>query len=427
MASRAIILAACLLVTAMTCLAQAEAPKEPAKADGSKADVAAVADGSNAFALEMYAKLASQDGNLFFSPGSLDTALAMTYAGAAGNTAKQMAKTLHFTLEVEKLHPAFAALIDKLNHPAEITLYDDSGKNRKAPAYELTVANALWGQKGYPFRADFTKLLAASYGAAMNDVDYANTETAREVINNWVATQTKDKIKDLIAKGILTTDTRLVLTNAVYFKSNWDEKFQKAATKDGPFKLSAEKSVDVPLMHLTRHFGYMENDELQAVELPYKAHELAMVILLPKKTDGLAGVEKSLTADNLGKLLKDLKRTKVDLTMPKFKFTSQFGLADTLKAMGMTDAFDPNKADFSGMTSQEKLFISAVIHKAFVAVDEEGTEAAAATAVAMAPTAMPMPEEPKVFKADHPFIFLIRHNSTGEVLFMGRVTNPKAE
>ena len=278
------------------------------------------------------------------------------------------------------------------------------------------------GPEGYAFKPDFTQLLLKTYGAGLNDVDFAQTEQARKAINDWVSQQTKDKIKDLIPEGVLSDATRLVLTNAIYFKSNWAEKFEKDVTRDGPFKVSADKSVDVPMMHLTHRFRYMENDELQMLEMPYSRNELSMVILLPKKADGLADIEKNLTAANIGK-----EAVSVQVTLPKFKITSAFGVGETLKAMGMTDAFDSKKADFSGMTEKEKLFISAVIHKAFVAVDEEGTEAAAATAVVMDAGAPPRQEESKVFKADHPFAFMIRHNATGAILFTGRVANPKAE
>lgn len=417
----------CVVLLGSACLAQL--PTAPQEVTGTKPNSAYVAQSSNAFAFDLYAKLAAdKKGNLFFSPSSIDTALAMTHAGAAGNTADQMAKTLHFTLPPELLDSGFAELLGILNKPPQAEdLGDTSGKPLKRLAYELVVANALWGQKGFAFKPDFTQRLKKSYGAGLNEADFATSDEATKTINDWVADQTKDRIKDLIAKGLLSGNTRLVLTDAIYFKSNWATKFEKDATKDEPFKLSPDKSVDVPMMHQIEHFSYADNDDLQVVELPYNANALSMVIILPRKADGLAGVEKNLTNANIGKWLKELKRTEVDLTMPKFKFSSDFGLADTLKAMGMTDAFDANKADFSGMTDKEKLFISAVIHKAFVAVDEEGTEAAAATAVIMDSGGSFKPEEAKVFKADHPFIFMIRHNSTGAILFMGRMVNPKGD
>jgi serpin B len=398
-------------------VARAEAPKAAAAVD------------STAFFADLYAKVADgQAGNLFFSPTSIDTALAMTYAGAKGQTATQMATALHYPGTTEEVNAAFAMLLKTLNNPPEVATWDDKGQPIKKPAYQLVVANALWGQQGYPFQPAFTDLVQKSYGAGLNSVDYRQAERARTTINDWVAKQTKDKIKDLIGPGVLTPATRLVLTNAIYFKSNWADRFQKEATEDGPFKLSADKSVDVPMMHQTHAFGYLEKDDLQLLELPYTQGELSMVILLPKKIEGVAGLEKSLTAENLRAWFKDAKSESVEVTLPKFTFSGELGLASTLQAMGMKDAFDPGKADFSGMTSAERFVISAVIHKAFVAVDEEGTEAAAATAVVMKSLAMrSWPQEPKIFKADHPFVFLIRHNATGEILFAGRLANPKGE
>lgn len=414
------IIAMCTMLLTSASLAQST----PAETQATpKSNLSTVVDGSNALAADLYARLATgTKGNLFFSPSSIDTALAMTYAGAAGNTADQMAKTLHFTLPPDKLNGAFAELLN--------TLYPQRQHIKKGlpPAYQLVVANALWGQKGFAFKPDFTQLLQNSYGAGMNEVDFAQAEQARKTINDWVATQTRDKIKDLIAKGILDGQTRLVLTNAIYFKSDWAQKFSKSATADGQFNVTADNSATVPMMHLTHRFDYFENDDLQLLEMPYKQNALSMIVILPKKADALGNVEKGMTAENLAKWLEGKTPTSTAVTLPKFTFSSDFMLADKLKAMGMTDAFDPEKADFSGMTSQGKLFISAVIHKAFVAVDEDGTEAAAATAVIMAGKGIAgNPEQPKVFKADHPFIFLIRHNYTGEILFLGRLVNPKTE
>ncbi|MCK4626665.1 MAG: serpin family protein, partial [Phycisphaerae bacterium] len=318
----------------------------------------------------------------------------------------------------DRVHPAFGALIKKLNAPRK-------GHDGK-PAYELVVANALWGQKGYPFKEEFTKTVKANYDAGLEEVDYVKaTEASRKKINAWVEKKTKQKIKNLIPRGVVNPDTRLVLTNAIYFKSNWAEKFNKHATRDEAFTLSADKTVKTPMMRQQKRHGYMETDTFQAVDLMYRYGDLSMTIFLPKKADDLAAFEKTLTARNLTKWLGQFKRETVQLTLPKFKFTSQFSLPETLKKMGMTDAFSEAAADFSGMTTADKLFISDVIHKAFVAVDEEGTEAAAATAVIMALEAAPRPKQPKVFKADHPFVFMIRHRATGSILFMGRVMNPK--
>ena len=339
----------------------------------------------------------------------------MTYGGAAGETARQMAGTLHFTLAAEKLHPAFAGLLKQLNAPAQV----GTGEDRR-PAYQLAVANALWGQKGYAFKADFIQLLRRSYGAGLREVDFFQTEQARQTINGWVTRQTKDKIKDLIPQDCLGQDTRLVLTNAIYFKSRWQYEFRKDATAKGSFKLLTGKSMDVPLMYQKANLGYMDNGDLQLLELPYVDHEASMVIVLPKAPDGLAGVERQLSAASLGRWLRAARTVEVSVALPRFTFSMETMLAETLKEMGMTDAFDAEKADFSGM-ADKPLFLAHVIHKAFIAVEEEGTEAAAATAVD--PTELADPET-KTFYADHPFLFLIRHNATGEILFMGRLTIP---
>ena len=436
MMNRGLAWMSCVMILASLCLAQGispsviggSAPAGPRPADTVEeasvrmtdtavaADVRSLTAGSNAFAFNLYAQLAQAKGNLFFSPGSIDIALAMTYTGARGATAEQMAKTLHLDLAGDKLGPAAAALMKELNNPPEI-----AGKK----AYQLSVANALWGQKGYAFLPQFTANLKENFQAPLEQVDFGQAEQAAKTINDWVAGQTNDKIKDLVPAAALSSVTRLVLTNAVYFKSEWANQFKKGATKDAPFKPSPGESVDVPMMHQTSHVGYVENDDLQAIEMSYKGRVLSMVIFLPKKTDGLAAMEKTLTAASVDKWLKDVPREEVHIALPRFKTTSQFELGKTLTAMGMTDAFG-GSADFSGMTGKRDVFISAVIHKAFVDVDENGTEAAAATAVMMAMSAMPGPRaEPKQFIADHPFVFLIRHNDTGEILFIGRVANPK--
>jgi serpin B len=395
----------------------------------SRGETAEVVKGSNAFGVEMYLWLAEREkGNIFFSPASIETALAMTYAGAKGETAKQMEKALKLTLTGERAHEEFQGWIGHLNRPLEVEEYREVGgqlKEVKVPAYELVVANALWGQKGYPFRPEFKGLVAKSYGGAMNEVDFGQGEAARGTINGWIEKQTKDRIKDMIGRGVLTGETRLVLTNAIYFKSDWAEKFKKEATKEGDFKVKAGKTVKAPLMYQVDHFGYGETADFQVLELPYKGNALSMVILLPRKVDGLAAVEKGLRAEDLEKTVWGLKAVKVKVTLPRWKFTSGLlSLNEALKGMGMKDAFEAKQADFSGMVTHEPLFISDVLHKAFVAVDEDGTEAAAATAVVMAAGSAMIPEEPKEFRADHPFVYVIRERASGGILFMGRVVDP---
>jgi serpin B len=376
--------------------------------------MAAVVKGNNGFAFDLYAQLRSQAGNLFLSPYSVSTALAMTYAGARGQTAEQMAKVLRFPLDQARLHPAFAAVIREVN---------GAGKPR---AYELHVANALWGQQGFGFLPGFLKLTRDNYAAGLHQVDFAgHTEAARRTINAWVEKQTKDKIKELFKPGLLNGLTRLVLTNAIYFKGLWQAAFPKKNTAPGDFLLTAGGRVRVPLMHQEHELLYHDGGTFQMLELPYKGGELSMVVLLPKKTDGLAALEKALTEDRLAAGLSRLRPHQVDVTLPSFKVTAEFGLNQTLAAMGMRDAFVPRVADFSGMNGKRNLFIQAVVHKAFVDVNEEGTEAAAATGVAVGVCSYTPPPPRAVFRADHPFVYLIRDHRTGSILFVGRLTNPQ--
>lgn len=379
-------------------------------------DIKAVAEANNRFALDLYPKLAKGDENLFYSPSSISTALAMTYAGARGKTAEEMAKTLHLDLPPDRLHPAYADMIRDLN---------EAGKKGD---FQLSVANRLWGQKGEPFLKEFLDFTERSYGAGLSEVDFVgNTEGARKTINDWVQKQTAEKIKELIKQGILNAATRLVLTNAIYMKAEWLVKFKKQDTSPAPFFAAGGRELQVPTMHQTSIFGYAELDNLQALELTYKGNRLSMIVLLPEQKNALAVLEKQLTHQNLYKWLAQLKPQKVRVALPKFQATREFSLAEVLQSLGMTRAFDGNQADFSGMNGRKNLFISAVVHKAFVAVDEEGTEAAAATAVVMNLTAAPMPERIPEFRADHPFVFLIRDRASGAILFMGRMMEPKMQ
>ena len=302
-----------------------------------------VVQGNNRFAVGLYGRLRSTtSGNLFLSPYSISTALAMTYAGAAGETGKQMAEVLHFTVPEPELHEAMASLGNSL-------LAD------KKKGYQLRVANRLWGQKGYEFLPEFLQTTRKHYGAELGILDFAqDTEAARREINGWVEKQTEEKIKDLLAPGVLDPMTRLVLTNAIYFKGDWQQKFNKKATKDAPFHVSADKEVMVPMMHQTEQFGYRAVDGLQVLEMPYANGELSMIVLLPKDIEGLPQLEKKLTQENLREWTKGLRRQKVIVYVPRFKMTSQFGLKDTLQAMGMTLAFDDRKADFSRMSRKRR-------------------------------------------------------------------------
>ncbi|MHC4289719.1 MAG: serpin family protein, partial [Planctomycetota bacterium] len=380
-----------------------------------------IVNGNNAFALDLYAQLKNNEGNLFYSPYSISTALAMTYAGVKGQTAEQMADTLNFPKckgndspgwmrTTEQFHKAFGRVIDRLNQQGQ------------KGDYQLSIANALWGQKDYRFLDSFIQLNSKHYKAGLENVDFVNeTEKARVKINQWVEDKTNEKIKNLIPQGTLNALTRLVLTNAIYFKGNWAEQFDKDMTKNADFFVSSDKTVTAPLMYQKEDFKYGQSDTLQLLELTYKGEDLSMLILLPKEKDGLADMEKELTTRNLAEWQKKMHKQEVEVFLPKFKMTSQFSLAETLEKMGMPDAFDVGKADFSGMTGNKDLFISAVLHKAFVEVNEEGTEAAAATGVMMS---LSMALEQPVFRADHPFVFIIKDNNTGSILFVGRVVDP---
>ncbi len=375
-----------------------------------------VAEGNTQFALELYAKLSSQKGNLFVSPFSISTALGMTSAGAKGKTLDEMNQTLHLPADQAETHAAFASLIKTLNA---------KGTDPAKRGYELSVANALWGQKGADWLPTFLETTGKNYGAGLREVDYKQTEAARKTINQWVEQQTKDKIKDLLKEGVLQPDTQLVLTNAIYFKGSWAIEFNKKATKDEPFFVDGSKETKTPMMHIRSSYRYYEEAGFQALELPYKGKELSMVIFLPKKKDGLGEFEKSLSANKLNDWLGKLRmEDTVVVTLPKFKMTSEFSLSKTLAEMGMKLLFSDG-ADLSGMNGKGGLFVSDAIHKAFVDVNEEGTEAAAATAIVVRPTAIQVnPKPTPVFKADHPFFFAIRDHRTGSVLFVGRVTDP---
>ena len=301
-----------------------------------------------------------------------------------------------------------------------------SGLNSEHPGYQLRVANALWAEKDFRFLDDFLKLTASDYGAGFNRVDFKGAPDAvRATINQWVERKTEDKIKDLLPRGSLTPSTRLVLTNAIYFKGDWQSQFDKAATKDEDFRVSTGQTTKAPLMHLTAKLGYFNGGTFQAAEIPYKTGELSMIVFLPNDVAGLPALEQSLTVANAQQWFGQLHGgTKIILTLPKFKMTQQFQLGNTLSAMGMAQAFQKGAADFSGMTGKRDFWISAAIHKAYIDVNEEGTEAAAATGIVMRSLAVQREQPPIVFRADHPFVFVIRDNRSGGILFMGRVNDP---
>lgn len=374
-------------------------------------DVATIVKGNNAFALDLYSQVREQRGNLSFSPYSISTALAMTYAGARHETAAQMAKVLRFPLAPERLHPAFTKLITDLS---------TSDRN----SYQLAQANRLWGQKNYIFLDTFLSITRNDYGAELEKVDFVNaTEEARRTINTWVAKKTQEKIQDLLPNGILNPLTRLVLTNAIYFNGTWLTPFNPQKTANQPFNITPTQQIDVPTMHLpaTEAVGMAELDGLKVLEMPYVGSRLSMIILLPDKADGLSQLEQRLKWENLQKWLSSVSTSDepVQVSLPKFKVTGEFELKQPLSQLGMSSAFS-DTADFSGMNGKKDLFLSAVVHKTFVSVNESGTEAAGATGVVVGLRG----GGGKRFQANHPFIFLIRDRKSESILFLGRVMNP---
>jgi serpin B len=376
--------------------------------------LAALVNGNSEFALDLYQELRDTDSNLFFSPYSISLALVMTYAGAHGDTAQQMADVLHFTLPQEQLHPAFNAL--------DLALACQGGENKEN--FKLNIANSLWGRAGISFNKEFLDVLALNYGAGMRLLNFQeNPEAARIRINDWVSEQTENKIKDLIPEGAINPLTVLVLTNAIYFKASWEYAFPEELTMDDTFTLLNGTRVTVPMMSWPRAvtIRYAEGDGYQAIELPYEGTSMSMLILLPT-LDRFEEFEMTLSAERVNEIVENLESRHVLVRMPKFRFETSLDLSNTLAEMGMSVAFTP-QADFSGITTDCPLWIDKVLHKAFVSVDEKGTEAAAATAVIMTLSISP---QPTTVSIDHPFIFLIRDTNTGAVLFLGRVLDPRS-
>jgi serpin B len=379
-------------------------------------DLAELVKGNNRFAFDLYQSIRGDGGNLFYSPYSISLALAMTYAGARGETANQMAESLQFNLPDERLHAAFNQL-DLVLHSRGENVSEEDGRG-----FTLNIVNSLWGQDGYDFLSEFLDILAENYGAGLRLLDFESAaEAARQVINEWVMEQTNDRIKDLIPEGVINTLTRLVLVNAIYFDAAWSSPFDAEFTKEAEFSLLDGSTVEVPMMNQTQFYNYSNGEDFQAIELPYRGYEMSMVILHPEP-QAFGSFEGSLAAERLEEIVGELERTNVDISLPKFQFDMDLPLAQVLQELGMVDAFEFGPADFSGMDGTRELYLQDVLHKAFVSVDEEGTEAAAATAVVVGVTSAPM--EPIQVKIDSPFIFLIRDMETGSILFLGRVLNP---
>jgi serpin B len=397
-------------------VARSDRPRQAA-APQSAENVAAWAEGNTAFAVDLYHVLSTKTGNLFFSPYSISVALAMTSAGAAGDTASQMANALRFGLPPAQLHPAFNAYEQDLETRAQAS--------SEGTPFELSIANSLWGQEGFEFTPAFLNLLAENYGAGMRLVDFVqDTEGARLAINAWVSDETRGRIEDLIPQGVLDGMTRLVLANAIYFKAGWLYGFNKDLTAPEPFHRLDGTTLEIPMMHQSESFAYLRGTNYQALQLPYQTGDLSMLIVLPDEAQ-FDDVESALSPGLLQEIAAGISPASADVSLPKFSYDSSFELNAALQALGMADAFDPARADFSGMDGARDLYIGDVLHKAFVAVDEDGTEAAAATAVIMKLTSA-MPGEPVLFKADRPFLYLVLDTQTGSVLFLGRVVDPSA-
>lgn len=406
---------------APTATAPAQPADPPSRAVASDAEMAAAARGDAEFALALYAKVKSDD-NTLFSPASARIALAMAYAGARGTTAEQMAKVLAIPND-PKVHDAFGAIARQWQswaaQPTPQDPYDPT------QPFTLRVANRLFGQQGRPFVPAYLTLLQDKYGAPLEQVDFKTApDPGRKHINQWVEDHTEKRIKDLLPPSSITPDTRLVLVNALYFKADWMDKFDKGRTRDDDFETAPGTKVKVPMMTKTHHYRYTETADAQVLELAYRGAPVAMTIVLPTARDGLAKLEAALSPAMLEGWVSALASTRVQVRLPRFKVESAFELSRALGALGMTDALDAKKADFSGMDGTKELFIGGVIQKTFCAVDEAGTEAAAATAVVARAGGMPPSGEPRDFHADHPFLFLIRDTRTGSLLFLGRVAKP---
>ena len=376
-------------------------------------------DANNMFAFDIYKQIAvegEEDENILFSPFSISSAFAPVYEGAGGETADEIESVLYFPENRDILREEYR----KIN----------AGINAGDPDYELSIANALWAEKTYPFLEAYVNITKEYYSANTTDLDFKNNlEESRLTINIWARKETKDRILELVPSGMINQDSKLVVTNAIFFKGIWTQKFDENKTIDTEFTTASGNQVKVPMMQRTATYGYAETGDLQALKMPYEhetGKELSMFIILPKEND-LQAVEETFDFKKFKEIEDSMKSEKVNLLFPKFKLDTGYLFSDILKNMGIRSAFSDSEADLSGMDGTGGLYISEVIHKAFIEVDEEGTEAAAATAVVMH-TAAPPPGYSRpvyTFRADHPFIFLIEDDETGNILFTGRIANPK--
>jgi len=364
-------------------------------------------DASNRFAFELYERYSSGNGNILFSPYSISTALSMVYEGARGETADEIGDVFHFIEEPSDRRLAIASILDTLN-----------GKDRD---YELHTANALWMQEDYPILEDYIDAVVNYYSGEANSLDFSGApEESRVTINDWVEEKTNDRIKDLFPPNSIDRDVVLVLTNAIYFKGDWLNEFDEESTSKELFHVSPTEGVEVDMMSLQgERFNYTGTGEMQILELPYTGEDVSMILILPNEGN-MADVESTLSCDELGVLTEGLEESVVDVYLPRFKLETKYFMKEDLIEMGMPTAFTLS-ANFTGISKEGGLYIDKVIHQAFIEVNEEGTEAAAATGVVMTLGAT-QPNE--VFRADHPFIFIIQDRVTSAILFMGRVAKP---
>lgn len=378
---------------------------------GHAGDAASAAADVNRFAVALQRKLPAPEANLVYSPFSISAALSMTLAGARGETEAQMISALQLRDSPASVHAAMKELLGVLN--------------KTAPGDKLAIANALWPQRGAPILPEFRSVTRESYLAEAREVDFQRSaEPSRLEINRWVGEHTGGKILELLKPGVITAMTRLVLTNAVYFKGTWAAEFSPRLTRDEPFYPTGGASVSVPMMHREGRYGYLEDGAVQVLEMPYQGNRLAMVVLLPARKDGLAQLEAGISAEQLERWTAGAMYRRVDVTLPRFKMQTSFSLNEALAQLGMKNAFS-NAADFSGINASRNLYLSAVVHEAVIEVNEEGTEAAAATGGVINITSAET-SRPAVFRADHPFFYLIRDRQTKCIVFAGRVANPKS-
>jgi serpin B len=378
-----------------------------------------LSQGNTAFALSFYDQIREGTDNIIFSPFSISLALSMTLAGAETTTEQAMLEALRLSLPESEVHPAFNALLLAIEESQEMEIQESEGSQ-----FQLNIANSIWGQMGYDFKQAFLDTLAKNYGAGINNVDFVqNPEGARVAINDWVEEETQDKIQDLIPQGAIDSLTRLVLANAIYFKGSWLYPFSESRTANAPFTTLEGSEISVEMMKVYgERFLYGEGENYKVISLPYLSRDFSMVVLVPE-SGSFSDFEGSLTPEILNELLKNIGIEDVNLEMPKFDFETTTNAKDPLSVLGMSQAFKSETADFSGITEAEEVYITDVLHKATITVDEEGTEAAAATAVIVGIESA-MPGEPRTLIIDRPFMFFIRHQPTGTILFMGRVTQP---